>query len=258
MPFEDPKKKKKKFDAVVKLHGCLNQVICTLCSSQAPCDDDHLDSFRDGVAPDCARCKTISDGRVASGKRSKRVGKLRPDIVLYNESHPSGDEIATMFEKDLAKKPDLLLVMGTSLKVTGIKAIVKRAAKTVHQSEGALVILINKTPITAVSEWNGVFDYQIIGSADDVTATIQRAMDSHFSLGKKVSWTSPIYHSPSQSHIKDFFRVRKAESSPSSPARVGKKDKGSLLAGKRLDFAVVVSEKENTRTANKKTINILE
>jgi NAD-dependent SIR2 family protein deacetylase len=64
----------------------------------------------------------------------------------------------------LARKPDLLLIFGTSLKVHGIKKLVKDFAKQVHLKKG-IVVLINKMELCK-SEWKGVIDYWIEGDCD--------------------------------------------------------------------------------------------
>ncbi|EIM78975.1 DHS-like NAD/FAD-binding domain-containing protein, partial [Stereum hirsutum FP-91666 SS1] len=116
----------------ILLHGDIHRVRCTLCSTDLPCTLDHIGMFDKGVAPDCVECKARADARVAANKRSIKVGVLRPAIVLYNEPHPLGDEIGAIQAIDIGKKPDLLLIMGTSLKVPGFKKIVKSFADVVH------------------------------------------------------------------------------------------------------------------------------
>ncbi|KAG0338715.1 hypothetical protein BG004_007108 [Podila humilis] len=103
--------------------------------------------------------------RVAQGKRKIATGTLRPDIVLYNENHPFGDAIGRIQLNDLQKSPDVLLVMGTSLKVHGLRLLVRKVAKTVHENKRGCVILVNKTPVVG-KEWSGVFDYFIEGETD--------------------------------------------------------------------------------------------
>jgi NAD+-dependent protein deacetylase SIR2 len=90
---------------------------------------------------------------------------------------------------DLTRKPDLLIIMGTSLKVHGLKKLVKEFAKSVHASappEHSLatspkvttsknsmkgkVIFINKTPPS--SEWNGIIDYHVEGETDAWVARV--------------------------------------------------------------------------------------
>jgi len=105
--------------------------------------------------------------REARGKRALKIGTLLPNIVLYNDpsGHPSADDITTLISADLGRRPDLLLIVGTSLKVFGIKKLVRDFAKIVHANKGS-VILINKVPLPA-SEWNGVIDYWVESDCDE-------------------------------------------------------------------------------------------
>ena len=105
--------------------------------------------------------------REAMGKRSLKIGTLLPNIVLYNDPtpHPSTMATTSVISADLARKPDLLLIFGTSLKVHGIKKLVKDFAKIVHANKGH-VIFINKVEL-ARTEWNNVIDYWVEGDCDE-------------------------------------------------------------------------------------------
>jgi NAD-dependent histone deacetylase SIR2 len=80
---------------------------------------------------------------------------------------------------DIARKPDMLIIMGTSLKVHGLKKLVKDFAKVVHvtgtgttpsgtpkvqKSWQGKVIFVNKTP--PGSEWSDIIDYHVAGETD--------------------------------------------------------------------------------------------
>jgi len=97
---------------------------------------------------------------------------------LYDETHPLGDDIGTIQSQDIARKPDMLIIMGTSLKVHGLKKLVKEFAKVVHASattaasgspkrvnkwQGKVVFVNNTAP---GSEWSDVIDYHIMGETD--------------------------------------------------------------------------------------------
>lgn len=88
--------------------------------------------------------------------------------MLYDEPHPLGDEIGQIQAADVRKGPDLLIIMGTSLKVHGLKKLVKEFAKVTHARKSpktsGLVIFVNKTP--PGSEWDGVIDYHVEGDTD--------------------------------------------------------------------------------------------
>ncbi|KAG8698872.1 hypothetical protein FRC08_005658 [Ceratobasidium sp. 394] len=118
----------------VQLHGDIHRVRCTLCSASFACTSEHIDQFRTGTPPDCPECTARSDARTARSARALKCGTLRPAIVLYDEPHPLGDHIGAVQTSDLGKKPDLLIVMGTSLKVHGLRRLVKSFARAVHSS----------------------------------------------------------------------------------------------------------------------------
>ncbi|KAG6877868.1 hypothetical protein C0993_002869, partial [Termitomyces sp. T159_Od127] len=114
------------------------------------------------------------EARVARSARAIRVGTLRPAIVLYDETHPLGDDIGAIQSADVTRKPDLLIIMGTSLKVHGLRKMVKEFAKTVHAYGSSAssnvkpwqgkVIFVNKTP--PATEWNDIIDYHVEGDTD--------------------------------------------------------------------------------------------
>ncbi|KAI1320484.1 hypothetical protein EDD11_000869 [Mortierella claussenii] len=168
------KGKVKKDVNVVQLHGSLRKLKCTLCSEPYGFQTDFEKVFREGEAPDCPKCELNDVIRVAQGKRKVATGTLRPDIVLYNENHPLGDAIGRIQLNDLQKSPDVLLVMGTSLKVHGLRLLVRKAAKSVHENKKGCVILVNKTPVVG-KEWSGVFDYFIEGECDRWCQIVQDA-----------------------------------------------------------------------------------
>lgn len=152
---------------VVQLHGDLNTLSCTLCFNVYSWSRPFTRDLRRGNLPSCPRCMELNLQRSMKGKRSSgSIGILRPNIVLYGENHPSCEFIAQGLNMDIARgKPDLLLIMGTSLKVDGVKRLVKTISKQVHE-RGGLVVLVNKTNI-GDANWHGVIDYQIMSDCDD-------------------------------------------------------------------------------------------
>ncbi|CAG8797579.1 7054_t:CDS:1, partial [Racocetra fulgida] len=63
------------------------------------------------------------------------------------------------------KKTDCLIIIGKSLRISGVKALIKDFASAVHDRKG-YVILVNATDI-ATKEWNVLIDFQIEGACDD-------------------------------------------------------------------------------------------
>ncbi|KAI0542568.1 DHS-like NAD/FAD-binding domain-containing protein [Xylaria digitata] len=149
----------------VFLHGSLHSLRCFVCGKLCDWDEDGRESRTlSGEQPECPHCAGATAARQEKGKRALGIGKLRPDIVLYGEEHPQSDLISPIVQHDLAAGPDLLLVLGTSLRVHGLKVMVKEFAKAVHK-KGGKVVFINFTK-PSESVWGDVLDYWIDWDCD--------------------------------------------------------------------------------------------
>ncbi|KAJ1915586.1 NAD-dependent deacetylase hst3 [Tieghemiomyces parasiticus] len=166
---------------VVPLHGDLDQLVCRLCSAYYPFTPAFFSSYQNGEAPTCPKCVGNCHRREASGRRAISVGRLRPNIVLYNEPHPAGELIAKVLNTDVRHKPDLLLILGTRLNVYGCKNMVKTLARAVRQRRNGKVIMINLDPIHS-KEWEDLIDIQVLGPADDLIRDIIRVRDAQTCL----------------------------------------------------------------------------
>lgn len=150
---------------VVLLHGSLGQLRCGICAKLSSWDHpDREAATLSGQAPDCPQCEDHSNKRTGRGRRSLAVGRLRPDIVLYGEEHPSADLVGPLITHDLSLGPDILLIMGTSLKVHGLKVMIKEFAKAIH-TRGGKVVFINRTK-PPESTWGDVIDYWVEWDCD--------------------------------------------------------------------------------------------
>ncbi|EPQ54204.1 DHS-like NAD/FAD-binding domain-containing protein [Gloeophyllum trabeum ATCC 11539] len=184
----------------IPLHGTLQRVHCQTCHHSFPLED-HLSSLSSGQPPACPECASQEETRQLVGKRSRGVGKLRPSVVLYNEDHREGEGVGEVVRKDLMGSnkgkgragADLLLVVGTSLRVPGTKRIVREFAKAVRarnscassKDTGLLTpsstpprracaadeevpmksIYLNLDFPVPTREWEGVFDVWVKGDA---------------------------------------------------------------------------------------------
>lgn len=169
---------------VCQLHGDIHTLRCDYCNGIQEYTSEWMEMLLDGEAPECPECVRkcfpfitlqisvklmlfLGSMREAKGKRSLKIGTLLPNIVLYNDPtpHPSTTTTTTVISSDLSRKSDLLLIFGTSLKVHGIKKLVKDFANQVHANKGQ-VIFINKIEL-AKSEWKNTIDYWVQGDCDD-------------------------------------------------------------------------------------------
>ncbi|KAJ3211512.1 hypothetical protein HK099_007990 [Clydaea vesicula] len=164
-------KKSKNVNKIVQVHGDMDYVFCVICRANFDFNQEVIDIFKGGKAPSCSSCELKSEERERSGRRGLKEGFLRPNIVLYNEHHTNGELISEFISHDMRRKPDLMIVIGTSLKIVGMKNLVKEMAKKVHEFKNGKVILINK--IELGKEWEEVFDYIILADCDQACTKLK-------------------------------------------------------------------------------------
>lgn len=153
---------------VVQLHGDLQKLRCTMCSTQFEWTDEETEIYLEGAAPNCEKCTEKSEVRQASGKRGLATGSLRPNIVLYGEDHPSNTLLTPLIPFDAGCQPEVMIIMGTSLKVFGLQKVVREFAKAVHAQKNGKgrVIFVNRTR-PAETTWDGVIDDFVAMDCDD-------------------------------------------------------------------------------------------
>lgn len=130
-------------------------------------DIEEIGSVEYGTAIiECPKCIRKYHERVSLGKRSleSSIGIIRPNIVLYGEEHPYSEKFGVNISRDLNKKPNMLIIFGTSLRVTGVKKMVREMSKKVHEA-GGIVVLVNREAVSS-SCWKNYVDYQIVSDCD--------------------------------------------------------------------------------------------
>ncbi|KAI5956500.1 HST3 [Candida jiufengensis] len=151
---------------VIQLHGNLHKLSCTQCFKNFNWSNEYQTQFNQGLNPECSNCYAKYEERLYSGKRiTGNIGILRPDIVLYGENHPQSEILSLGLSNDLKLKPDLLIIMGTSLKVDGVKKLVKSLANEIHKKPNGKVIFVNKTSLS--KQWSNFIDYEILCDCDE-------------------------------------------------------------------------------------------
>lgn len=155
-----------KWPRTVQLHGGLDKMVCIKCHELSDFD---ADLFSGPDAPPCPRCEEINDIRTNhEGKRSHGIGRLRPRMVLYNEHNPDDVAIGKVTQEDLRKRPDAVIVAGTTLKVPGVKRIVREMCGVVKDRRGGVTIWINNDPPPISKDLEDCFDIIVQGPCDEV------------------------------------------------------------------------------------------
>lgn len=157
-----------KFDngvEVVQLHGNLEYLRCTLCLKLCDWEEDdrHL-TMLSGEAPPCPHCIKKTETRQEKGRRGLSVGTLRPDIVLYGENNPHDAAIGDVSTHDIKIGPDMCIILGTSLKVHGLKLLLREFSKAVHDRGGKVIFVNNTKPSDSI--WGEVIDYWVEWDCD--------------------------------------------------------------------------------------------
>lgn len=150
----------------VQLHGGLDKMVCSKCATLSQFDADLFDG---PTAPICEVCVELDRVRTdIAGKRSHGVGRLRPRMVLYNEANPDDEAIGAVTQDDLRKRPDAIIVVGTSLKIPGVRRIVREMCATVRGRRDGVAIWINNDPEPLGKEFEDCWDIVVRGTCDEV------------------------------------------------------------------------------------------
>lgn len=160
----------KPWPTTVQLHGSISKMNCMKCGWMSDLDPE---LFVGEDMPGCPSCISQEQAREIAGKRPQGVGKLRPRIVLYNEFNPDAESIGELSEADLNSRPDGLIVVGTTLKIPGVKRIVREMAAAVHAMNGGVVWLNRDDPPQLGKPFEGVFDLLVKGDCQLVPKLLQ-------------------------------------------------------------------------------------
>ena len=124
----------------IALHGTLEHLRCKQCSSIFSLEANYA-LLNAGELPECSNCRARMLQRSQNGKRqTSGVSHIYPDVILYGQPHPEGEEIAQAQNKDLGIRAshegqaDFLLVVGTSLKIPGVTQFIRKLLRMLSSS----------------------------------------------------------------------------------------------------------------------------
>lgn len=165
---------------VIQCHGHFHTASCMTCKEKYSSEEIKGDIFAQRI-PRCRklrqkkRMKTFVESEVPTCPTEEDIFEsyvaeceavIKPDIVFFGESLPKHFHNAMVNEKD---KADLLIVMGSSLKVGPVNEIPDALEKAVP------AILMNRESLRYASE----FDGELLGNCDDIVRC----------LANKLGWT---------------------------------------------------------------------
>lgn len=208
---------------VLQCHGSFATASCINCKTTVPGSAIETDIMNHTI-PLCKVCASAPPPAVVPAKPKKKgkkrnlqpwesdgeeepdvpelpPGIMKPDITFF------GEKLTDAFERALIEdrpKVDLLLVIGTSLKVSPVSEILTHLRHSVPQ------ILINKTPVRHINP-----DIVLLGNADEVVQY----------LCQKLGWDLPEVPSPASANQLDAPKTnskkRPSDTLVKDPKRVG-------------------------------------
>ncbi|CAB3384876.1 Hypothetical predicted protein [Cloeon dipterum] len=164
---------------VIECHGSFATASCTKCKTKVSSDTIKDDILGQKI-PYCAKCLEES-GKLSgcSGPDSLSdlysQGIMKPDIVFFGEGLPDAFHDAMAADKD---KCDLLIVIGSSLRVRPVALIPNSIPSTVPQ------ILINREPL---EDFN--FDVELLGDCDVIVNQLCHLMEGEW---RSQCWLNPL------------------------------------------------------------------
>ncbi|CAO3619723.1 unnamed protein product [Cunninghamella echinulata] len=163
---------------VVNCHGSFATASCVTCGYKCNGKDIEEYIFSQTVPP-CPECLKHKSEKKPSKNNDKYdsddndeddeddaprgTSIIKPDITFFGEKLP--DEFDHLLAID-TDQVDLLIVMGSSLKVSPVSEIMTQIPHRIPQ------ILINRTPITHMT-----FDVQLLGNSDDIVPELCRMLN---------------------------------------------------------------------------------
>ncbi|KAF9941101.1 NAD-dependent histone deacetylase sir2 [Mortierella alpina] len=183
---------------VLQCHGSFATASCVRCGHQVQGDDIKDSIFKQEVAY-CKVCRTPTPPPRAKPQKKAKArysssdedesddddddndpnrALMKPDIVFF------GEKLPPLFDQSLKEdreKVDLLIVIGSSLKVAPVSDIMHQLPNSVPQ------ILINRTP-----NYHMEFDVQLLGNCDTIVAELCRMAGWELRHEKLLGGTSNV------------------------------------------------------------------
>ncbi|RLV93418.1 NAD-dependent protein deacetylase HST1 [Spathaspora sp. JA1] len=157
-------------DKLVQCHGSFASATCVSCGFQVP-GETIFPEIRAKEIPMCPKCTKRRDGILAKDDDHyfpESFGVFKPDITFFGESLPK--LFHDLINQDI-QQCDLLISIGTSLKVAPVADIVDKLPQHIPQ------ILINKDPIDHCN-----FDVSLLGYCDEVASYISNELGDSWEL----------------------------------------------------------------------------
>ncbi|KTW28518.1 hypothetical protein T552_01777 [Pneumocystis carinii B80] len=149
---------------VTEFNDDINKIKCMICGVKCDYSVERIELLRNGQVPDRFVCVN-DEKKIKKEKGALKIGFLRPGIVLYGNTHPIQDFLGELTASDVKKWPDLLMIIGISLKFIPINSLIKDISKIVHTNGGKVIFVNRMEPSN--NEWKGIIDWYVDADSDE-------------------------------------------------------------------------------------------
>ncbi|KAG5513897.1 hypothetical protein PMAC_000519 [Pneumocystis sp. 'macacae'] len=156
---------------VYRLHEDVNKSRCMICGINCDYTVEQIELLKNNIESSNLEC-TNKNMKTKNKKENPRVQNSHPNTVFYDKTHPISDFLTQVTASNIKKRPDLLLIIGISLRIIAIKSLVKDISKIVH-SNGGNVIFINHTE-PSYNEWKNIIDWYVQADCDEWVENLKR------------------------------------------------------------------------------------
>ena len=132
---------------VVQLHDNLDSFQCSYCAHLTSWDGVYETVLVSEEEVSCLNCVSNWEEQQAKKKRTIHAEHLQPNIVLFdNINDPLSDTKASIIDNDANLRPDILLIIETSLTVNGSMYKLKNKLILAIHHNNEKVIYVNNSP----------------------------------------------------------------------------------------------------------------
>ncbi|KAM0672574.1 sirtuin-like protein [Ordospora colligata] len=156
--------KNDKSTQLVYLHGNMKELACLYCGARLNFGETERKEYEAGNEITCACCILRNEKRgieSMAGLRKRPVGMMHTTIIHYDQQHPESAFISKMAQNDGCC--DLFIVMGTSLRVLGVKKLARYFCR-LEGTKGRRILVNLETP---PKEFVDLFDFFWNGDCDE-------------------------------------------------------------------------------------------
>ncbi|KAI5181634.1 NAD+-dependent protein deacetylase SIR2 [Nematocida sp. AWRm80] len=161
---------------LIYLHGNIDYLICSGCKHITSYTTKLNTLLKETIKVNCPKCTERREQKEKENKRSTPIGRLLPNIVLYGDRTDTSDIVRSVKSN---KQNDLLIVMGTSLRVYGVKNLTKELSRITKTNSGIRIYIGIESPPKQLQPY---FDYWIEGECDTFSQSLLSTIKGEYLL----------------------------------------------------------------------------